>query len=236
MQMLMSKMRSAIQQYNMIEDGDHIAVGVSGGKDSMALLCGLQGLQRFYLKRFTLQAITLDPRFYGDAADYTAVEELCRRMRIPYHIERTDLWEIIFQKRRETNPCSLCARMRRGILHNTAKACGCNKIALGHHLNDAAETLYMNLFNNGRINCFSPVSYLSRKKLMLIRPLIFTYEKEVRNAVKHTGFPVVKSKCPVDGQTERQQVKELLGSLTPRYGDICKKTVDALRRAGIDGW
>ncbi len=236
MQMLMSRMRAAMQKYDMILSGDKIAVGVSGGKDSVALLYALSQMRRFYPAEFDVAAITLDPCFGGVPADYSAIEKLCGEMGVEYIIRRTQLWELIFEVRKEENPCSLCARMRRGILHDEAKKAGCNKIALGHHLDDAVETFYMNLLKGGNIGCFSPVTYLSRRDITLIRPMIYADESEVAGAAKHEGLPVVKSKCPVDGATERQRTKELVKVLEKEYGAIREKTVGALERAGIDGW
>ena len=236
MQMLMSRMRAAMQKYDMILPGDKIAVGVSGGKDSVALLYALSQMRRFYPAEFDVAAITLDPCFGGVPADYSAIEKLCGEMGVEYIIRRTQLWELIFEVRKEENPCSLCARMRRGILHDEAKKAGCNKIALGHHLDDAVETCYMNLLKGGNIGCFSPVTYLSRRDITLIRPMIYADESEVAGAAKHEGLPVVKSKCPVDGATERQRTKELVKVLEKEYGAIREKTVGALERAGVDGW
>ena len=236
MQMLMSRMRAAMQKYDMILPGDKIAVGVSGGKDSVALLYALSQMRRFYPAEFDVAAITLDPCFGGVPADYSAIEKLCGEMGVEYIIRRTQLWELIFEVRKEENPCSLCARMRRGILHDEAKKAGCNKIALGHHLDDAVETFYMNLLKGGNIGCFSPVTYLSRRDITLIRPMIYADESEVAGAAKHEGLPVVKSKCPVDGATERQRTKELVKVLEKEYRAIREKTVGALERAGVDGW
>ena len=187
MKKLLSLTRAAVDKYNMIEAGDKIAVGVSGGKDSLALLYALAKLRDFYPKPFSLVAITLDYQFNGIAEDYTAIEALCKKLQVEYIVRRTNLWEVIFKTRKEKNPCSLCAKMRRGLLHDTAVANGCNKVALGHHLDDAAETFLMNLLNGGKIGCFSPVSYLSNKKLYLIRPLIFAYEKDVAAAARRAG-------------------------------------------------
>ncbi|NCD03246.1 MAG: adenine nucleotide alpha hydrolase family protein [Clostridia bacterium] len=236
MQQLMSYMRSAIEKYNMIENGDKIAVGVSGGKDSLALLIGLSELRRFYPKYFELIAITLDPCFNGVECDYSQIEELCQRINIPYIIKRTELAKIIFETRKEQNPCSLCARMRRGSLHDIAKENGCNKIALGHHLDDAAETFMMNLLNLGQIGCFSPVSYLSRKDIYMIRPLIFATEKDVARAVNKTNLPVIASCCPVNKKTERENVKNLLNMLEKDYPGLRKKIVSSMQRGEIDNW
>lgn len=229
-------MRSACQQYDMIKEGDRIAVGVSGGKDSIALLAAMADLRRFYPEKFELVAITLDPRFGGDDADYSAIEELCKKLDVEYIIKRTQLAEVIFDIRKESNPCSLCARMRRGALHDAAKAAGCNKIALGHHLDDVAETFIMNLFNGGTLDCFMPVTYLSRKDIYMIRPMIFARESDCARVVRRENLPVVKSKCPADGTTERQEVKEFLNSLEKKYGNVREKILGAMQRKEINGY
>lgn len=236
MKKLLSLTRAAVDKYNMIEAGDKIAVGVSGGKDSLALLYALAKLRDFYPKPFSLVAITLDYQFNGVAEDYTEIEALCKELKVKYIVRRTNLWEVIFETRKEKNPCSLCAKMRRGLLHDTAVANGCNKVALGHHLDDAAETFLMNLLNGGKIGCFSPVSYLSNKKLYLIRPLIFAYEKDVAAAARRANLPVVKSRCPMDKESNRQNMKELLKSLEKDYPAVRKKIVGALERSHIDNW
>lgn len=236
MKKLLSLTRAAVDKYNMIEAGDKIAVGVSGGKDSLALLYALAKLRDFYPKPFSLVAVTLDYQFNGIAEDYTEIEALCKELQVEYIVRRTNLWEVIFETRKEKNPCSLCAKMRRGLLHDTAVANGCNKVALGHHLDDAAETFLMNLLNGGKIGCFSPVSYLSNKKLYLIRPLIFAYEKDVAAAARRANLPVVKSRCPMDKVSNRQNMKELLRSLEKDYPAVRKKIVGALERSHIDSW
>lgn len=236
MQEIMGYIRRAVEEYRMIEDGDTVAVGVSGGKDSVALLAGLAGVRRFIGIDFTLKAVTLDNCFNGEEGDFSPIADLCGSLGVEYILRRTDIGQIIFGERGESNPCSLCARMRRGMLHDTAKANGCNKIALGHHFDDAVETFLMNLFNEGRIGCFSPVSYLSRKDLTMIRPLIFATEREVRNAVNRAGLPVVKSKCPVDGCTERQWTKEFLYDMEKTHPGITKRIFGAIRRGHVSGW
>ena len=236
MQEIMGYIRRAVEEYRMIEDGDTVAVGVSGGKDSVALLAGLAGVRRFVGIDFTLKAVTLDNCFTGEEGDFSPIADLCGSLGVEYILRRTDIGQIIFGERGESNPCSLCARMRRGVLHDTAKANGCNKIALGHHFDDAVETFLMNLFNEGRIGCFSPVSYLSRKDLTMIRPLIFATEREVRNAVNRAGLPVVKSKCPVDGCTERQWTKEFLYDMEKTHPGITKRIFGAIRRGHVSGW
>ena len=229
-------MRAACQQYEMIKEGDRIAIGVSGGKDSIALLAGMANLRRFYPEKFDIVAITLDPRFGGVDADYSAIEELCKKLDIEYIIKRTQLAEVIFDIRKESNPCSLCARMRRGALHDAAIAAGCNKIALGHHLDDVAETFIMNLYNGGTLDCFMPVTYLSRKDIYMIRPMIFARESDCARVVRRENLPTVKSKCPADGTTERQEIKEMLSSLEKKYGDVRSKILGAMQRKGINGY
>ena len=236
MKKLLSLTRAAVDKYNMIEAGDKIAVGVSGGKDSLALLYALAKLRDFYPKPFSLVAITLDYQFNGVAEDYTEIEALCKELKVKYIVRRTNLWEVIFETRKEKNPCSLCAKMRRGLLHDTAVANGCNKVALGHHMDDAAETFLMNLLNGGKIGCFSPVSYLSNKKLYLIRPLIFAYEKDVAAAARRANLPVVKSRCPMDKVSNRQNMKELLKALEKDNPAVRKKIIGALERSHIDNW
>lgn len=236
MQEIMGYIRRAVEEYRMIEDGDAVAVGVSGGKDSVALLAGLAGVRRYIGIDFTLRAITLDNCFGGEEGDYSPIASLCDSLGVEFILRRTDIGQIIFNERSESNPCSLCARMRRGVLHDTAKANGCNKIALGHHYNDAVETFLMNLFNEGRVGCFSPVSYLSRKDLTMIRPLIFASEREIRNAVNRAGLPVVKSKCPVDGCTERQWTKDFLYDMEKTHPGITKRIFGAIRRGHVSGW
>ena len=236
MQDIMGYIRRAVTEYGMIADGDTVAVGVSGGKDSVALLAGLAGVRRFIGIPFTLKAVTLDNQFGGVETDYTPIAALCERLDVEYILKRTDIGRIIFDERGESNPCSLCARMRRGLLHDTAKANGCNKIALGHHYNDAVETFLMNLFNEGRIGCFSPVTYLSRKDLTMIRPLVFATEREIRNAVNRAQLPIVKSACPVDGCTERQWTKEFLYNMEKGHPGITKRIFGAMRRGQVSGW
>lgn len=236
MQKLLSYMRSAAEQYDMFDSGDRVALGVSGGKDSMAMLAAMARLREFYPKKFDLVAITLDPHFGGENGDYSAVEALCEQLGVPYVIKRTELYEVIFEYRKESNPCSLCARMRRGALHDAAKEAGCNKLALAHHLDDVAETFIMNLFNGGTLDCFSPVTYLSRKDLYMVRPLIFARESDCARVVRKENLPVVKSKCPADGHTEREEVKQFLSSLEKKYGDVRGKILGAMQRKEINGY
>lgn len=236
MERLAGRVRAAVETYGMIEEGDRVGVGVSGGKDSLFLLCALASLSRYYPKRFSLVAITADPRFGGRPMDLAPIARLCAEQGIPYIIERTDLGRVIFEDRKEPNPCSLCARMRRGILHNICVREGCNKIALGHHQDDAVQTFFMNLLYGGKLGCFSPKSYLSRKNITLIRPLVFCEEREIRNACARMALPVVKSGCPVDGATARKDTEDLIAALEPRFPDLRAKLIGAMQRANLDGW
>ena len=236
MQKLLNHMRAACQQYEMIKEGDRIAIGVSGGKDSVALLAGMANLRRFYPEKFDIVAITLDPRFGNTDGDFSEIEKLCAELDVEYVIKRTQLAEVIFDIRKESNPCSLCARMRRGALHDAAKEHGCNKIALGHHLDDVAETFIMNLFNGGTLDCFMPVTYLSRKDIHMIRPMIFARESDCARVVRKENLPTVKSNCPADGTTERQEVKDMLSSLEKKYGDVRSKILGAMQRKEINGY
>lgn len=236
MQKILGYMRKAIQEFDLIQDGDRIAVGVSGGKDSLVLLRGLFLLKRFIGIEYDIVAITLDPRFGGTDGDYSAVDEMCREMGIEYKLIRTHIGEIVFDVRQESNPCSLCARMRRGALHDAAKEAGCNKIALGHNYEDVVETFIMNLFNEGRLGCFAPKSYLSRKDITMIRPLVLAPEKDIRNAANRNNLQVVKSKCPADGHTSREATKQFLAERDKLDKGFSDRIFGAMRRAGLDGW
>lgn len=236
MDKILGKFRACIDKYNMIGENDCIAVGVSGGKDSLVLLCALARLRDFYPKKFTVKAITVDPYFENKPGNYQAIKKLCEKINVEYIIRKISLYNIIFEDRKEPNPCSLCARMRRGIIHNCAKENGCNKIALGHHGDDAIETFLINLFNGGKIGCFSPVTYLSRKDITLIRPMLYLWENEVANACKRENLPIVKSKCPADGVTERQNTKEYIANLEKTYPDIKAKLFGAMERGNVSGF
>lgn len=236
MEKLIGRVRAAIEKYQMIEEGDRIAVGVSGGKDSLFLLCALASLSKYYPKHFTVTAITADPRFGDHDTDFSQVEALCASLEIPYRIKRTDLGTLIFEDRKEPNPCSLCARMRRGILHNLCVEEGIGKLALGHHFDDAAQTFFMNLLYGGKLGCFSPKTYLSRKGITVIRPLLFCEERELQNAAARMGLPTVKSGCPADGVTARKDTEELLAQWEKTFPDLRAKIIGAMQRAGLDGW
>ena len=236
MQHLLSPLRAAIQDYNMISEGDKIAVGISGGKDSLALLVLLANLQKFYPVHFDIIAITLDMQIENVPTDYSEIEKLCDSLNIKYIIKRTSLYDVIFNIRKEKNPCSLCSKMRRGILHDVCTEAGCNKIALGHHMDDAAETFIMNLFRGGSISSFSPVSYLSRKNLYMIRPMIYLRESEISAFADKFNLPVIESKCPMDKHSERQSTKELISSLEKDYPGLTGKIITAMKNKQIDNW
>ncbi len=236
MQKLMSGMRSCMEAYNMIEPGDKIAVAVSGGKDSVTLLAALAEMRRFYPAPYSLYAVTIDMCFGGKSGDYSEIAELCRMLDVPYTVRKTEIARIIFDVRKEKNPCSLCARMRRGALHDTAVSLGCNKVALGHHADDAAETFFLNLFLTGQLGSFPPVHYMSRKNIYLIRPMILTYERDISGVAKRYNLPVKKSGCPADGNTMREQIKRQIAELEKTYPGLKSKVLGALRRAGYGGW
>lgn len=241
---ILSYVRRAVDDYEMISDGDKIAVGLSGGKDSLALVCALGALKRFYPKQFELHVISMDPGFYnagfGDKeetkAAYEKLHELCTQVGAEFHYFETDIAKIIFEIRKEKNPCSLCARMRRGALHKYAKEIGCDKLALGHHFDDAVETFMMNLFNEGRLGCFSPVTYLDRSDITLLRPLVYAPEKDIRYFVNHSDLPVLTSVCPADKNSDRERVKELLRTLDKENKGLKYRIFGAMQRAGIDGY
>ncbi|MEG1895728.1 MAG: tRNA 2-thiocytidine biosynthesis TtcA family protein [Oscillospiraceae bacterium] len=228
--------RKAIVGYDMIQDGDKICIGVSGGKDSVALAITLKKLQQYIGINFDIVALTLDPHFGGKDMDYSLLEQLFRENDIQYIVKRTEIGTIIFDDRKEHSPCSLCARMRRGALHDTAKELGCNKIALGHHLDDAIETFYMNLWNEGRIGTFSPVTYLSMKDITMLRPFALAMEADVVRAVKEKSLPIVKSLCPVDGVTNRENMKNFITQKCHEDPSFRQKSLNAFQKKDLDGW
>jgi len=234
MKRMLSFVRRAVDDYGMIEDGDKIAVGVSGGKDSLALLATLSEMRRFYPKKYELFAITVDMGFEG--SNFSEIEEFCRRYGVKYKIVKTEIAKIIFDVRRESNPCSLCAKMRRGSLHLAATELGCNKVALGHHFDDAVETFMMNLFFEGRLGCFSPVTWLSNREITLIRPMLYATEKDVRYFAGREKLPVAESLCPEDKATERENMKKLLSELERTNKGIRHRIFHAMTRGGIDGF
>ena len=235
MKRLLSYTRRAIDDYSMIEEGDKIAVGVSAGKDSLTLLCAMAYLRRFYPKKFELIAITIDMGFEG-GMDFTPIKELCEKLDVPYHIVPTEISKIIFDVRKESNPCSLCAKMRRGALHNAAKELGCTSVALGHHFDDVVETFMLNLFFEGRLGCFSPVTYLSRVGIKLIRPMIYMPEKDVKEFTNKNELPVISSPCPADKTTERESMKQLLHNLERENKGLRYRIFGAITRGELDGF
>ncbi|HIT85919.1 MAG TPA: tRNA 2-thiocytidine(32) synthetase TtcA [Candidatus Ornithomonoglobus intestinigallinarum] len=234
MKKVVSLTRRAIEDYNMINEGDKIAVGVSGGKDSLVLLCALAELSRYYPKKFTVTALTLD---MGGDGDFSEIEALCARLGVEYYVKRTNIREVVFDIRKEKNPCSLCAKLRRGALTDFAIEHGCRKIALGHHNDDVLETFFLCLMYEGRIHCFSPVTHLDRRGVFQIRPMIYVRERDIRGAARNAGLNVVKSGCPADGTTKREEMKELIARLEKEQPPgLRKRLFRAVRDSSIDGW
>lgn len=233
LQKLLSYVRQAVNDYDMIAEGDRIAVGVSGGKDSICLLVALAEMRRFYPQKFDIEAITVSLGF--DDADFSDIKKLCDRLGVNYTVIDTQIGRIIFDERHEENPCSLCAKMRKGALNNAAEELGCNKVALGHNKDDVIETFMMSLIFEGRIGCFSPVSFLEKKKLYSIRPLIYVSEYETRSYAASLDTNIVKNPCPADGNTKRQEIKELLLSLNKTYPNLNQRIFGAVTR-GLDDW
>lgn len=236
MQHILSTVRQAVDKYGMIEENDTVAVGLSGGKDSIALLASIDRLKNFYPKKFSVVGISVDMGF-DDAEDiYAPVREFCAEHEIPYHIEKTKIKEIVFDVRKEKNPCSLCAKLRRGALVSCAKELGAGKLALGHHLDDAAETFMLTLVNEGRIGCYSPVTVYEDTAVTVIRPLIYTREADIRSLVKKENLPVVKSPCPEDGNTDRAEIKNVIRELEINHRGLKKRIITAMEKRGLDGW
>ena len=231
---VLSYVRRGVDDYEMIKDGDKIAVGVSAGKDSLTLLCALAELRRFYPKKFELCAVTVDMGFEG--TDFSGIKALCDELDVEYRIIPTQISKVIFDVRKEKNPCSLCAKMRRGALYGYASENGFNKVALGHHFDDVVETFMLNLFFEGRLGCFQPVTFLSNTGITLIRPMIYMPEKDVRYFASKVDLPVVKSSCPADGNTEREEMKQLLASLEKQNKGLRYRIFGAIQRGEIDGF
>ena len=232
MQKMLSYVRRAVDHYNMIKEG--VAVGVSGGKDSLALLVALTQLSRFYPEKFEVVAITLEMGY--DEMDFSPVQALCDRLGVEYIRVPTQIGPIIFDIRHEENPCALCAKMRRGALHDAARKAGCNKVALGHHFDDVVETYMLSLFYEGRISCFQPVTYLDRADITLIRPLLYVPEYFVRSFAKRHELPIVHNPCPADGNTKRQEIKELVAVLSKTYPDLKARVFGAMQRLPLPQW
>lgn len=233
MQKLMGLVRRCVDDYHMIESGDKIAVGVSGGKDSLVLLQLLAGLREYFNKPFELEAITID---MGLGMDYTAIEQLCRQMQVPYTIVKTEIGPIIFDYRKEKNPCSMCAKMRRGALNQAIVERGFNKLALGHHYDDAVETFVMSLLFEGRISCFQPVTNLDRTGIIQIRPMLYIHEKTIDNFAARQNLPVLTNRCPVDKTTKREEVKQLIFQLSQTYPDLKERIFGAMQRYPLPAW
>lgn len=233
MQRILSYMRRAVDDYGMIQDGEKIAVGVSGGKDSVTMLMALAALRRFYPNKFELEAITLDMGFGG--ADFSPIADLCKQLGVNYTLVKTDIKAVVFDIRKETNPCALCAKMRKGALNEKALELGCKKVALGHHNEDVIETFFLSLFYEGRLNCFSPVTYLDRKGVTLIRPLVYTPEKLIKSFANANNVPIVKNPCPADGNTKREKMKEFVMQQHAEDKGFKERVFGAIVR-GLDGW
>ena len=226
--------RRAVDDYDMIAPGDKIAVGVSGGKDSMILLAALSHLKSFYPKPFELEAITIELGFEG--MDFTPVADYCRQRDIPYTCLKTDIKEIVFDVRKEDNPCSLCAKMRRGALNDAIRSRGISKLALGHHFDDAVETFMLSLLFEGRISCFRPVTFLDRSGVTQIRPLIYAGEQKIANVAAALNLPIVENPCPQDKASKRKEIKDLLKAMGADYPDMKSKVFGAMQRMPLPGW
>ena len=226
--------RRAVDDYSMIAEGDRIAVGISGGKDSMLLLAVLHHLQSYYPKHFDLEAITIELGF--ENMDFSPVKEFCGDMGIAYTCLKTDIKEIVFDVRKEDNPCSLCSKMRRGAINDAITQRGIHKLALGHHFDDAVETFMMSLLFEGRISCFRPVTYLDRSGVTQIRPLIYAGEKKISSLAADLRLPIVENPCPQDKTSKRYEIKKLLSSLSEEYPDLKSKIFGAMQRMPLPGW
>lgn len=234
LQRLFSYTRKALDDYDMIEKNDKIAIGISGGKDSLTLLYALQGLQKFYPVRFELMAVTVDLGFPN--FDLKAVESLCKNLKIPYEVVSTEIAEIIFKERKESNPCALCAKMRKGALNTFAQSKGCNKIAYAHHRDDVIETLMMSLMFEGRFHTFSPKTYLDHSALTVIRPMLYIPEKDVTGFRNKYSLPVVKNTCPADGHTKREYIKNLLDQLNRENPGVRERIFTAVLNSSLKDW
>lgn len=234
LQRLMSLARKAIDDYQMIEEGDKIAVGISGGKDSLALLYALSGLRRFYPKNFDIEAITIRVGFEG--MDFSPIQKLCDELNVHYTIVDTEIKDVVFDIRKEENPCSLCAKLRKGAFNDKAKELGCNKSAYAHHKDDVIETTLMSLIYEGHYYCFAPVTYLDRSDITLIRPLIYVDECDIVGFKNMYNVPVVKNTCPADGNTKREYIKELVKQLEKENPDTKKRLFSAVTAGTLKTW
>ena len=233
MNKILSYVRRCVEDYDMIQRGDRVAVGVSGGKDSLVLLTALARLREFYPKPFTVEAITLD---MGTGMNFAPVAEYCGRIDVPYTCIQTEIAHVVFDVRKEKNPCSMCAKMRRGALHTALLERDIHKIALGHHFDDAVETFFLSLFYEGRLSCFQPVTWLDRTGISQIRPLLYCGEGHIRHVARREGLPVVHNPCPANGFTKRQEVKELVKELGERYPDLKSRVFGAMQRLPLPEW
>lgn len=234
LQRLMSLTRKAIDDYHMIEEGDKIAVGISGGKDSLALLYALAGLRKFYPKKFTLQAITVDLGFEG--FDLTEIKRLCEKLEVPYTVVKTEIGEVIFKERGESNPCSLCAKMRKGAFNEEAKRLGCNKSAYAHHKDDVIETMLLSLIYEGRFYTFAPVTYLDRMDITLIRPLLYVNEADIVGFKNLYDLPIQKNPCPADGVTKREYAKDLIKQINADSPGVSERLFHAITDSTLPAW
>ncbi|MCX8074353.1 MAG: tRNA 2-thiocytidine biosynthesis TtcA family protein [Clostridia bacterium] len=234
LQKIIGKTIRAIEDFNMIEEGDKIAVGLSGGKDSLTLLHALKNIQRFYRKKFDLIAITIHPGTKTFNTDN--LEKLCESLDIEYVVYVSEIANIVFDIRKETNPCSLCANLRRGMLNSLAIEHGCNKIALAHHMDDVMETFLMSLFLNGKVHTFSPVTYLSKSNIKTIRPFVYVEEKETRAIARENNYPIISGCCPADGFTKRDYMTDLIKNLKKDIPNVRGHIFGAIKRSSIPGW
>ncbi len=234
MRYITSLVRRAVEDYDMIKEGDRVAVGISGGKDSLALAAALAGLSRYYPKKFTPVGLSLD--MAGDS-DFSEIEAFCKNLGMEYHVKRTNIREVVFDIRKETNPCALCAKLRRGALNDMAIEYGCKKVALGHHNDDVLETFMLSLLYEGRLNCFAPVTYLDRTDLYSIRPMIYVREGDIKGAARRLDFPIKPSGCPADGVTKREDMKKIIAELEEKtYAGLKKRIFTAIQNGSINGW
>ena len=233
MQKLVGLVRRCVEDYNMIETGDRIGVGVSGGKDSLALLVLLAQLRQYNSNPFTIDAITID---MGLGMEYTEIQKLCDDMNVPFHLIKTEIGPIIFNHRKEKNPCSMCSKMRRGALNQALLDLGLNKLALGHHYDDAVETFVMSLIYEGRISCFQPVTDLDRTGIIQIRPMLYIHERTVDSFATRQNLPVLANRCPVDKNTKREEIKQLVYNLSATYPDLKERIFGAMQRLPLPEW
>ena len=233
MQRLIGLVRRCTQDYDMIKPGDRIGVGVSGGKDSIALLVFLAQLRNYNHIPFELEAVTVD---LGFGMDFSPIEELCKKLDVPFTLVKTEIAQVIFDYRKEKNPCSMCAKMRRGAINQALLDRGLNKLALGHHYDDAVETFMMSLLYEGRISCFQPVTDLDRTGIIQIRPMLYIHEQTIDNFVTRENLPVVRNRCPVDKRTKREEIKKLVYDLSATYPDLKERIFGAMQRLPLPEW